>query len=404
MAFNKKIVCTILAIVTVFSLSVQAAERIYLTASVTDPNGAFIEGATVKLVKAGIATNTNAVGVFVLTTDAVANSISREKTLGPRLVGNTLYFTIGATSEHVQIHVCDLTGKFVVSAYEGSLSHGMWAIKPFNHNLPAKMYIIRVKLGNRVSVLKMPLVDKNRISAYFGAAGNQNENTGISLKKAVDYVDTVLVSKTGFKSDTLPILKYVDTLADFVLDSIPPMVEMGILSNRTTYNVDPVWKFPDVWGGSVAIDSTDTVKADRHDGGKYAWKITCAWDGAGWDMADLREGGVDLTRYTGGTLHLWLKGNAAGLTVGIIWHVVTGPAAGTNVGAYVLASHYGYVNNGSWYEINAPLADFIAQGADLSRIKGYAVFFASSSWTDPLGPTVANTWYIPNDITWVPKP
>lgn len=401
MVFNKKVLSGILAAVVVLSQSAFAAD-IRITGNVIDANGAVIEGAKLHLVKANLDTTSNAMGQFVVTNVSVVRSLSsRVMPVAPRISGATLYLTISKPSENVQVQVYDLAGRFVSSAYSGMLSAGTWAIQTLGRDLSAKIYVLRVKIGNQMTTMKTSLVEKSRISSYDGMTADRNGSADVLKKVAAD-LDTLLISKTGFKSDTIPITEYVTDLGDQILDSIPPLIEMGILSHRTGYNIDPAWRTPFVWGGSVIIDSTDAAPADIHDGGPISWKVNCnaGW-GAGWNMASLKATGVDLSRYKGGSIHFWIKGNTGGLTAGVFWKIVTGPKAGTDDAGYVPLASLGYKTDLQWHEITLPISS-IKNGdglePDLARISVYIVFYAFG--TD----YAAGTYYIPDDITWVPAP
>lgn len=111
----------------------------------------------------------------------------------------------------------------------------------------------------------------------------------------------------------------------------------------------------------TTVPSDDRVEGLQSD--ELDFNGTAFWGGGlFWDKP------TDMRGWT--TLHVSLKSDATNLAVIALRTLYLGPApASTEITVAVKANDYGYVNDGQWHTLAVPLADFVKQGLDLSRMR-----------------------------------
>jgi hypothetical protein len=205
--------CSSLRMVVVtglLALSSAGAKQVTINGRVQDAQGIGIEGALVKFTSCNIATQTNKNGEFVLD-DAPSAIIWRQKTLQyvPQLRGSELTFGIDADRQKISIEIFNMTGRMVHKTTSENLSRGIYTLNPFPVTAGAQLYLIRATIGAQTSIFRTPLINNHQRQG----AGLRKSASGIGLglAKATATVDTIIASKEGYLSKSVPIESYFGT-------------------------------------------------------------------------------------------------------------------------------------------------------------------------------------------------
>jgi hypothetical protein len=182
----------------IFLFTAQA--QIDLTGTVKDSTtNLAIVGATVYLTQQPtVKVTTDAAGAYHLQSTAMAHSycmFSNGLIASPFIKHASLYFGV-ASSEQVNVSVYNLAGRRIAVLVNATLSRGNYQINPAMMNLANQVFFVKVIIGSKVNMFKMPSV-----SARSAAPG---------MLRKLNGAEEVMLAKAAAASDTLH-----DTIAVF---------------------------------------------------------------------------------------------------------------------------------------------------------------------------------------------
>jgi formylglycine-generating enzyme required for sulfatase activity len=263
---------------------VNSTPNVSLSGTITDGNGAAINGARLNLKNFPLLVwKTNTSGSFV-GTQIVSHPVQGNS---PQMSvrNNALVFKTGTVTRHAAIEVLNSRGIRVSHTEFFNLASGSHRVPLFKGG--CGVYFIRVSLDNRSSVYRMITGIAGRLSS--GAAGRAQSQPQINETRnpASSYVDTLIVVANGFKHALIPLSSYTIQNIKCSLSVSNPWKPTGspehfknmvkILAKN--YNFEMGQPDPNLWGdttGAIAeqqvhtvaftydfyIDSTEVTQAD----------------------------------------------------------------------------------------------------------------------------------------------
>jgi hypothetical protein len=156
MSFTKHLFTVfILAAGLVFPLQ---AQLITISGTVKNAGSHGIAGATVYLNAAKRSAVTDAAGYYSFGGAGInpyekTNAVIRT----PGLRSGALFFGIAGNSQNVKIELLTLTGRCVRSLVNQNLPTGNYQVNPLACQLSSQLYFIKIQIGNRITVLRLPL-------------------------------------------------------------------------------------------------------------------------------------------------------------------------------------------------------------------------------------------------------
>jgi hypothetical protein len=241
---NKKHRLSVLCVVMAGLFSFSHGQAISITGTVKDAGGKGITGATVRLVAAGITTSTDTNGAYSINIGSTQNlhaSLAPSFTAAPVIHGLSLSFVLGKT-QPVRIQLYDLTGRLVVDLVNASLAPGEYRLPLVNANLPAKMYVVKARIGAVTTT--HALTNVNKYASMQGGLVRVHGYSAVPASaKRTAAVDTLIATAPGYIEGLSSIGAYSGTF-NFVLQKAPFSI---------TYPADGarVFKSP---GGSIIFE------------------------------------------------------------------------------------------------------------------------------------------------------
>jgi hypothetical protein len=228
----------------------------------------------------------------------------------PVIHGLSLSFAVAKT-QPVRIQLYDLTGRLVADLVNTLLAPGEYRLPLVNPNLPAKMYVVRARIGAVTTTHTLGYVNKYA-SMQGGLVCVHGYSAASASAKRAAVVDTLIATAAGYAEGLSPISSYSGTY-NFVLQKAP----FGI-----TYPADGanVFKSP---GGTIIFQWNGMTGATGYaimvDGNKVADSIP----------ANVTFGEVVVTTIAAtpqGTSHTW----------NVVAHSSTGDKASSS-GSFAIA-------------------------------------------------------------------
>lgn len=387
-----KVLCAFVgAAAVVFS----AHAQISISGTVIDGSGNGVPGATVSLVEAGYSTTTDSQGLYTLTgATGVRAAIGESGDIAPVKIGNSIRFSVANGTEKVSVDIYDLNGRILSHAVHTYLARGAYSYTPAFGIVASSFNVVRLQVGAASATFKMTVCEKNSSLSGLRALG---ANGAQGLAKRLDISDTLVASKTMYVTFKKYITSYTLTNQILPVTAITPAKELGIISERTTNNLNWALAKVYVWDQAIADDTSShattlnlAYTGDKEEGTKSAL-VTCGTLGwSGWGIAPTDTAGVDMSGYTGGKLHMYVKGNAQSIGVEVTWNV--------KAAQVVDLANYGYVaGDGNWHLCEIPFTDF---GPIVMTNITYYVAFVCPAATG--GAYTSGETYMIDDVTWKP--
>jgi hypothetical protein len=191
-----------------------AAYDIDLSGTVTNKSGAVLKDVIVTLEGKDVRSITNSSGKYsIQVVPVVRPLISPVSSDFSVLKNGNMVFSVQSKMP-VRIDVFDLRGRLVNVAVNRVLPAGSHSVKLSNAGTVGSVFLIRVRMGDKVSLYKYMSLDHSvqRISVQGG-------NAASSIAKLFASVDTLRASKAGYKSARIPI-SALTGVVDITLDSL----------------------------------------------------------------------------------------------------------------------------------------------------------------------------------------
>jgi len=222
-----------ITILSIFA-SLGAAQPIEIAGTVIHPDSSAVEGASVKLTVADIATVTDSTGKFrVVVASTDFKKAPNFKEVPTTFNGKFVSFCIPKEGTSVSIEIFDISGKRIAIPVNNTFTTGNYVFNPFtisNFLLSSQFYLLRVRIGNKVNVFKVMGVDNRRAAKdrNRGAAG-----TPALMKTMADEVhDTLVISKQGYFDLQIIIDNYTKDLGPLVLIKMPLIPDTKNIGNE----------------------------------------------------------------------------------------------------------------------------------------------------------------------------
>jgi hypothetical protein len=287
-----------------------------------------------------------------------------------------------------------MNGRLTLAAFNKVLPNGNYSFTPAAAGIMPGIYLVKVQIGSSVTMGKLPVYGLSSIAAGLRPVAN---STSRGLSKKLDALDTLIVSKAGFKTFKKGIDSYTLTGQMCPLTAITKSPETAIYSERVktptivwSNNTVQVWDYTAATNaGLTSTGLSSTCTANPYTGSTKCWACTCGTVGwSSWGFVAPTPS-VDMSGFFGGDIHFYIRGTAQNVGAFIGW--VGGSATTVDL------STLGYTADNTWHEITIPFTSFGA--VDLSQITDY-LFFAAPAATG--GAYTAGATYFLDDITYQP--
>lgn len=353
-------------------------------------SGELIAGAVITLASnSSIKATSDAQGKFALSGQVVGVRP------GTALINSAMTMTSGeirfriSRETPVTVEVYGLDSRRVKTLVDRKLAHGEYSITAPAAGLPAGIYLVRGRVGSRVSSFKVTSVGINGSVSVFGTSLPM---TARLAKSAADVIDTLKIVRDGFASIIKPIAMYkgiyqIDMFPKLPAGDIKIVSERGMTQVNWGLNVDV-----QVWDGTGKNGTQLRGNFPSAFEGKESWmvKFVPGQSYSAWGfIANLYP--EDMTAWAGGAMHLAVKGTVPSLGVTM---ASANQMAGLSVKVNV--AEYGYLPDNEWHEMSIPLSKF--EGTDFSQVSVYCGF-ATPSETDTI-PFNTDYFYQVDDIYW----
>lgn len=225
-----------LILITLFLISPGFAQKVYLRGRVVDKDYKAIQGAQVKLFKANKTQHTDWEGKFNIEIDITSVQNRRISNM-ITFHNGTLSYNVSEKSQQLHIEIFDIKGQKVGSLLQEISGKGTFNSKLLPQGLSAAMYFVKLRIGDCSGVFKIMSI-KNQTYAFSGYREKSLMNKTLA---ASDFIDSLEVSKDGYKAVCQGINSYSAQLPDIVLQSnssndqgLPPITN-GQSANTTRY-------------------------------------------------------------------------------------------------------------------------------------------------------------------------
>ncbi len=201
-------------LIVLFLLITVNAQDLYITGKVLDNNNSPMFGVIATLKGQGISDTTGADGIYILS--KLSNDIKNQSSVSLNTIkydNSRLWFPVLKKTQ-VSIKVYNLSGQNVFTALNRKLDPGNYSINPAT-GLSAQMYIVQLKIGNKVHNFKSPsLYDRGKPSLT-RIGDNATISGGVFARLSQDDInDTLNLIKDNQVLSTTNISEWIDTLPD----------------------------------------------------------------------------------------------------------------------------------------------------------------------------------------------
>jgi hypothetical protein len=366
-----------------------AQNAVSITGKVTDKkSGAAIAGA--KLTLAGtpsVIATSGADGSYTLSGSAVGiDAALRNAAPEMSFKGNVLSFNVAGNNTPISVDVYNLKSEHVRNLVRSNASAGSYSVNTAPVGLAGGLYFVRAVVGKHTASFKMSTVGAGSRNA--GLLANASyARTGLA-KTALEPIDSLIVSKEGYKPFAMALYKYTGIFPIVIAPKLPAG-DLKIVSERSMQQVD--------WGSNVRVDvwTTGTLltgdyKTEPFEG-PQSWYVTSGPDQiySGWGFAaPVPE---DMSAWATGSMHIAVKGTVTSLGVTM---ASTSQAGGFSKKINMV--DFGYKPDNMWHDAFIPMTAF--EGTDFSQIELYCgLVYPVDGDTAGYDPTL---FYQVDDIYW----
>ena len=200
-----------------------------VTGVVVDQRSTPVSDATIQLAVNGSSTATTSDGSFTLISQATTDALTSAVPFHIDVSSGLLNFSLPQATEGA-LRTYDIFGHLVFSLPNQTLTAGDHQYAPLGNSKPAPgVYIVQYQLGSQ----------KGGITIAVKASQNQSEEKSFASMKALRLqaaaiTDTVLFSKTGLISRSIPISDYSVDLGIVMMDSIVTTASSSSVSSSSS--------------------------------------------------------------------------------------------------------------------------------------------------------------------------
>jgi len=184
------------------------AQSIAITGTVRDQNRQPLSGVTVSLAVSGTSATTGSDGSYSLGDAGSIRNLAGKGLQGavPVIDRGLLRFSIGNAAARVRVRLFDLKGTSVVTVVDADMVPGDYRIDPYIRGLAARVYLLKIGIGSRSHMLKMPATGSWSSTTGSRAESAGDGNRGLSEIAVVN--DTLRLVKNGYSYETKVVDSY----------------------------------------------------------------------------------------------------------------------------------------------------------------------------------------------------
>jgi len=312
-----------------------------------------VAGASVRLAVLGLSAQSDTVGHFSLSPTSVLF-----RSTGTQTRDQSLFLFRNATAGKVRIGITDLSGRRYAHLFDGELAAGYWRITP--PNLAFGLYLCTIETATERHAVRF-LASATRTAGMITASQPGGSRTLTKTKTVSAVIDTLLVSKAGYKSVRLPLDSYDQgDLSILLEDTAAVDVADAAIIPDTSWTCFMPEGIPPPSAGTAAFTVSLKYSA-LHDVGITKFGHRRQFDISGGSVkgekidATVLEGGLDyeLTLSTGSVELEQIIIIKAGSTPILMRNAGVAPAGGANVRVVLdfeapNSSSYTWLNSGKF--------------------------------------------------------
>ena len=236
----KKIAAAYVMVFILLILSSGYGQDNGISGKVIDKDSKGVQGAQVKLIKAGKTRTTDGEGKFfiempqtaILTTNPVSDILS--------LHNGVLSFSVPANQRQVTIEVYDHNGHRINQTIQNDIGEGMHSMTILPSVLPVAMYFVKLQFGKRAGVFSIINL-KNRAYSLPGRGLYFEKTVAQKSASTPKAVDTLQITKDGYQSVSKAVTSYTANVSEITLqkksdepEELPPITN-GKSARTTRY-------------------------------------------------------------------------------------------------------------------------------------------------------------------------
>ncbi len=382
MGLKKSILCGMLVVSGALTINTLAA-TVTGTVKNADTQAAIAGAKITTLLYPGDSTISDANGAFSMTVNVVGinNKFVQAKN-NVQNFGSDLKFSL-IQKTTVSVDVFNLKGSHLSTLIHREMPAGQFNLNASVAGLSSGNYLFVVNMGGQVKGFN------------FSTLGNQffannlqelNSKPNILAKKSIVdstvTVDYLVVIKDGYLLKNANIFDYAEPVQVMLKPSGMATANLNIYSEGP----GPMIDFANGNGTIYVWESTCTLLSDStnnigHEGtrGMLVTKAGLTWSGWAFHVTNrfpgMGQSSVDMSGYTGGSVHFWVKSADSSLALG-----VSSTDQGQSPSVILKDSvSFGYQPDNAWHEVNVPFTAFPT--IDLKHIFVYAAFITTTGDT-----------------------
>jgi glucosylceramidase len=225
-----------------------------ISGTVRDQAGASVQGAVVSLAAAGLTTQSDKTGAYVLggTVSAVFAPANARNRKGPFVAGNRLVFEVRDQAAHARVDMFDISGRHVLTALDRQLSRGDYRVALIPTCPVSQVYVVKVRLGPQTTVLTATLA--RSLSPGSGSVARlETGETAPALSKSLAAADSLIAWAVGYEVTRVGIDNTIGSY-DLTLQKSVPAGQVQVLQTSEAGDVlvqEPVLTFEADDGSSL---------------------------------------------------------------------------------------------------------------------------------------------------------
>jgi hypothetical protein len=202
------------------------ADGVYLTGTIKDSlTHQALQNATVSLSSTPWLTSvTDDNGNFILvgsTTGAVrGTSLKNLNFVEPRVINNSLYFSVNNNEIKVRIDFYSTAGRRVATLIDKNLNRGIYRADLSAARLVNQFHYAKVQIGSEISIMKYVSCAKNVVSSTLNRIAGNSREAILAKVNGEAVIDTLIIVASGHKTIRSPIT------------SLSGMLSFAILADR----------------------------------------------------------------------------------------------------------------------------------------------------------------------------
>jgi|WetSurMetagenome_2_1015567.scaffolds.fasta_scaffold01102_9 glucosylceramidase len=239
-----------------------------------------VQGAIVSLADTGLSCLTDQDGKYAFgdASSAVPAVLYGPSAARPYFAGNRLVLDVGNGSGPMQIDLYTLSGRHCVRLVDEQATKGVHRIEPFGAGAAAQTYLVKVRIGSNITVLKASLVAGRAIVAD-ARTRSGGATPAAALSKTLAFPDTLLAWAVGYEVSSAEVATSTGTYDIDLERSVPAGRALVIHSSKAGDNLvnDAAMTFGDDDGSSlptITVTPATTYQSVTGFGGAFTETAT----------------------------------------------------------------------------------------------------------------------------------